>query len=139
MDPTARALNLVAEILFSVDEAHELVTLNSREPWAAALDKMLTAIRGEADALIQTLNRLDSGGHTTAAYPWTRDPEVTEILAEIGRRLDSARQIRGRESDDALELAEAYAADHALVLFHEVQRLESVVGRITKNTSPRNA
>ena len=64
------------------------------------------------------------------SYPEERDPELGDVLEEVGRRLSAIESVRGRERDDALVLVEAYAAPYALTFFHEIERLDALVAML---------
>ena len=58
---------------------------------------------------------------------YSRDGATSNVLRHIKRRLNRYESLCGREADEYLDEVEAYAARWALVLYHEIRRLEAVV------------
>lgn len=56
-----------------------------------------------------------------------RDPELSDVLGEITRRLDALAPLRGPKRDDALARVEAYAGPYALAFVHEIRRLDAML------------
>lgn len=57
--------------------------------------------------------------------PVERDPEVSAIIASIAVRLEKMETLRGPAGDAELFRVEKFAARYVLVLFYELQRLDS--------------
>jgi hypothetical protein len=133
--PEVTILDLISDIASAAGETRAMLASENGLPLHSGMEEALTRISNVANVLIQQLGTCHGViARGMGRYPFTRDPEITELLEGISRRLDSMEPLHGTKRDQTLELAERYAAPYAIALFHEVDRLDSLIRQLSPGT-----
>ncbi len=124
-----RVLDRLADIIIAADEVRDMVEAeHGFEPFDGFYTS-LRSIKLDAGHVMQQLRPDGARGCTDAD---ARDPELTEVLNEIARRISANIVPPTGDARDALTKVEMYAAPYALAFFYEIQRLDALITRLRR-------
>ena len=118
-----RVADRMADILLAAHETHEMIELEGPAN-LERVSRVMNQIYAQVNSL---LARLPPPRNIPA-----RDPELAAVLERIARALSEICSLRGRAYDEALSWVERLAAPEALSLFHEIERLDVLLGGSTR-------